>query len=289
MGPDDLLPSLVSAYDRLDDLLQAAKDKPITGGDVPGTMFLPAVAVYKELYQKMSVKTTEAFEEKIKTTTNNEVQKILSKLKALEFDWNMLLTTVDPEFAESDKKIVKEGEVVPSPVNLVNARTGTQTDLQTLLSSSSSSYLHLILLRYLSWPPWRDHVAKLEKELTLLSEAGCKVALVSFGTTQSSTSWLAETGSNLDMYVDKDRALYKMLGQVRSTSQVYNIDTIKYVAIMNIHGRDLPALIDDDVHDDLQMGGNMTIRCDDAKMIMPYPSKGATDRPTVLQILKKIG
>ena len=72
MGPDDLLPSLVSAYDRLDDLLQAAKDKPITGGDVPGTMFLPAVAVYKELYQKMSVKTTEAFEEKIKTTTNNE-------------------------------------------------------------------------------------------------------------------------------------------------------------------------------------------------------------------------
>jgi len=90
------------------------------------------------------------------------------------------------------------------------------------------------------------------------------------------------------MYVDKDRILYKMLGQVRSVSQVYNIDTIKYVAVMNIHGRSLPSLIDEDVQDDLQMGGNMTIRCDDASLVMAYPSKGATDRPTVKMILNKI-
>ena len=127
------------------------------------------------------------------------------------------------------------------------SRTCVETDLQTLLSSSDSSYLHLILLRYLSWPPWRDHVAKLEKEITLLSEAGCKVALVSFGTPQSSTSWLSLTGSQLDMYVDKDRSLYKMLGQVRSTSQVYNTDTIKYVTVMNIHGKDLPVLSEEKV------------------------------------------
>ena len=57
------------------------------------------------------------------------------------------------------------------------------------------------------------------------------------------------------MYVDKDRTLYKMLVQVRSTSQVYNTDTIHYVAVMNIHGRELPALKDEDVQDDLQMGG----------------------------------
>jgi len=111
---------------------------------------------------------------------------------------------------------------------------------------------------------------------------------VSFGTPQASTSWLSETGSQLDMYVDKNRSLYKMLGQVRSTSQVYNMDTIKYVAVMNIHGRDLPALIDEDVQDDLQMGGNITISCKDSKLVMAYPSSGATDRPTVKQILRKI-
>ena len=63
-----MLPILGSAYGALEDLLQAVKDKPLKGGDVPSNMFLPAVAVYKELYEKMSVKTSEAFEKKIKNT-----------------------------------------------------------------------------------------------------------------------------------------------------------------------------------------------------------------------------
>ena len=131
-------------------------------------------------------------------------------------------------------------------------------------------------------------MAKLEKEITILSEAGCKVVLVSFGTARASNTWLAETKSQLEMFVDGEKALYKMLGQVRSTSQVYNINTIKYVAVMNIHGQDLPALIDGDVQDDLQMGGNMTIRCKSREVVMAYPSKGATDRPSVKQIMEKL-
>jgi len=124
-------------------------------------------------------------------------------------------------------------------------------------------------------------VAAVEKEISRLSEAGCKVVLISFGTPQGSKAWLQETGSGLDMYVDSRRSLYNMMGQGRSTSMVYNIDTIKYVAVMNIHGEELPALIEDDVHDDLQMGGNLTIRCNDAKLMMVYPSSGAVDRPSV--------
>ena len=56
-----MLPSVGSAYETLEDLLRVAKDKPINGGDVPGNMFLPAVAVYKELYEKMSVKKLKSF------------------------------------------------------------------------------------------------------------------------------------------------------------------------------------------------------------------------------------
>ena len=63
-----MLSALESAYGKLEDLLQAAKDKPVTGSDVPGDMFLPAVGVYKELFEKMSVKTTKDFEKKIYRT-----------------------------------------------------------------------------------------------------------------------------------------------------------------------------------------------------------------------------
>ena len=133
-------------------------------------------------------------------------------------------------------------------------RTETQTDLQTLISSSSSSYLHLIILHYLSWPPWRNHVAKLEKELTLLSEAGCKVALVSFGTTQVGKINMICTVFHFLVVWD-----WIWTGHVCWQGQVplQDVgpgplyisgvhDTIKYVAVMNIHGRDLPSLIDDD-------------------------------------------
>ena len=67
-----MLLSLGSAYGTLEDLLKDAKDKPFKGGDVPGNMFLPAVAVYKELYEKMSVKTTVAFEKKMKNPDDVE-------------------------------------------------------------------------------------------------------------------------------------------------------------------------------------------------------------------------
>ena len=43
-------------------------------------------------------------------------------MKALEVDWNLFLTTVDPEVDESERKMLTEGESVPGTVNLVNAR-----------------------------------------------------------------------------------------------------------------------------------------------------------------------
>ena len=90
------------------------------------------------------------------------------------------------------------------------------------------------------------------------------------------------------MYVDEKRVLYKKLGQIRSTSQVYNLNTVKYIAVMFINGKGLPAQIED-VPDDIQMGGNMTIRCKDSQIVMAYRSSEMIDRPTVQEILKKRG
>ena len=49
-------------------------------------------------------------------------QKAITKLRALEVDWNQFLTTVDPETAESERNMVAEGEIISGPINLVNAR-----------------------------------------------------------------------------------------------------------------------------------------------------------------------
>jgi len=109
---------------------------------------------------------------------------------------------------------------------------------------------------------------------------------VSFGSQQASTIWLSKYGYQLDIYVDTDRVLYKMLGQGRRCWA--NIDTIKYATVMDIQGRDMPALIDGDDQDDLQMGGNITIRCSNSQIIMAYPQRGVTDRPSVGRILQKL-
>jgi len=145
-----MLPILQTAVDKLEDLLDTAKTTAVTGEDVPGKMFLPAVAVYKQLYEDLAVKTTEEYDAKLSSIADNEVQRVLSKLESVEVQWNKFLTTVDPEVKENDRKCVTEGDIIATPIQLVNARSGNQTDLVSLLSSSDSSYLHLVLLRYLS-------------------------------------------------------------------------------------------------------------------------------------------
>jgi len=129
-------------------------------------------------------------------------------------------------------------------------------------------------------------VAKLEQEVTLLAEAGCKVILVSFGTPQGCLTWLDKYGFQLDMFCDQGRVLYNMLGQARHCWA--NIATVKYATVMGIQGRAMPALVQGDVQDDLQMGGNITVRLADRKVVMAYAQAGVTDRPSVKQILEKL-
>jgi len=116
---------LVAACGHLEEILQAAKDKdkkkPLTADDVPNNMFHPAIAVYKDLYENMSVTTTEAFEEELNCKNDVDVQKAISKLRDLEAEWNKFLTSLDPEAAENEKKDIFEGEIIPGPVNLLNA------------------------------------------------------------------------------------------------------------------------------------------------------------------------
>ena len=60
-----LLHSLTTACEKLDKLIEEAKAKVTTADDVPENMFRPAIAIYKDLYAEMDVKTIEAYEKKL--------------------------------------------------------------------------------------------------------------------------------------------------------------------------------------------------------------------------------
>ena len=67
-----MLHILQTGVDKLEDLLDTAKTTAVAGEDVPGKMFLPAVAVYKQLYEDLAVKTTEEYDAKLSSTADEE-------------------------------------------------------------------------------------------------------------------------------------------------------------------------------------------------------------------------
>ena len=51
-----------------------------------------------------------------------KVRNVLSKLDALELEWNELLKTVDPEVKTNETLCVAEGDTIATPVKLESAR-----------------------------------------------------------------------------------------------------------------------------------------------------------------------
>jgi len=140
--------AIEAAVASLENLLEDAKLQNVSAPEVPGKMFLPAVAVYKEMFEILDVDTVEEFEEKIET--DQKAEECNKKLKFLEEKWNKYLDTVDIAAKESVVANIMEESIVDQPVNLVSVGSGTSTNLESLMQSSSSDYLHLVLLRYLS-------------------------------------------------------------------------------------------------------------------------------------------
>jgi len=145
-----MLPGLVTACEKLENIIEEAKAKVVTADDVPENMFRPAIAVYKDLYETMDVKTTEAYEKKLMSCYETDVQDIISKLRSLEVEWDDIVRSLDPEEEENETKILYEGDRLAGSVELINTKSEAKTDLDSLISSSDSTYLHLVLLRYLS-------------------------------------------------------------------------------------------------------------------------------------------
>ena len=59
--------AIEAAVASLENLLEDAKLQNVSAPEVPGKMFLPAVAVYKKMFEILDIDTVEEFEEKIET------------------------------------------------------------------------------------------------------------------------------------------------------------------------------------------------------------------------------
>jgi len=128
-------------------------------------------------------------------------------------------------------------------------------------------------------------VASIERNLDRFSIAGCRVVVVSFGSTQGAERWLKETGCELDVYLDPERKLYSLVGLGRSVYKVWNISTLRFYAQEIAKGVKPPEAFSGD--DFLQMGGDFTMDSQ-LKLVMSYPSKDPSDRVSIDTILKKI-
>jgi len=146
----EMLSALRAALADLKEILKSARENAIDGKDVPGKMFLPAVEIYKKLYDDLHVKTTEEYKEKIFQVNDEEVKVTIQQLESLEKEWNGVLATLDPEIECNASKTLTEGGFLTEPVKLQNVSTGENTDIKSVLSTSSATYIHFILLRYLS-------------------------------------------------------------------------------------------------------------------------------------------
>jgi len=117
-----MLSALQAALADLKEILKSARENAIDGKDVPGKMFLPAVEIYKKLYDDLHVKTTEEYKEKIFQVNDEEVKVTIQQLESLEKEWNGVLATLDPEIECKASKTLTEGGFLTEPVKLQNVR-----------------------------------------------------------------------------------------------------------------------------------------------------------------------
>lgn len=128
-------------------------------------------------------------------------------------------------------------------------------------------------------------MAEIESNAGLLLSSGISVAVITFGVLEGAKLWLQTTGSNLPMYADQDRKLYKAFGLPRSVSKVYSIESMKYYGEKKLTEVNLPQPFQKIKDDFLQMGGDFTLMRKPSEISFYFRSRTPADRPKLQQII----
>jgi len=123
-------------------------------------------------------------------------------------------------------------------------------------------------------------VARLCQHEGELKRLNTEVVLVSFGQQEEAGDWLQEVCSSFQMLLDPERKVYSSYKLKHSWVSSWNLKTLAYYVRALMGGREWRGIIGDSA----QLGGDFIIGRD-GMFLLKHPSKEATDRPKVSDIL----
>ena len=116
-----------------------------------------------------------------------------------------------------------------------------------------------------------------EKELRKLNAV---VLLISFGSQDEAKLWLEEVCPSFQLLLDQERAVYRAYKLKRSWLRSWNLKTLAYYVRALSGGRGWRGIKGDSA----QLGGDFIIN-PDRTFALTYPSRDASDRPQVSELL----
>jgi hypothetical protein len=123
-------------------------------------------------------------------------------------------------------------------------------------------------------------VAQLCQKQKELKRLNTEVVLISYGEKVEAREWLQEVCSSFEMLLDPERSAYRSYKLKHSWLSSWNLKTLIYY-VRALTGRIKWRGI---IGDSAQLGGDFIIGRD-GLFLLKHPSKEATDRPKVFDIL----
>ena len=258
------------------------------------SIFGKAIGQYSQYLAAHCVNTREEAEKVVAPFCRHEdVRQAVDELFAAEDHVDSLLSSVDKQLSAISSNNLSAGETFP--LSLMLSRLPSSRDSSAVLSDLRTVSVGdligewqgstlFVLLRHLSWLPWRDHISELLRCQKELAAQSCRVVVVSFSDVAHVQKWRRDTGFPFDVLADPERGLYKALDLPRRVAPVWCTKVLLYYGEQKLAGRYLPPTVDGD--DLLQMGGDFLLDSAGKVMLIHRSLKSSKDRPSVQQILE---
>ncbi len=113
-----------------------------------------------------------------------------------------------------------------------------------------------------------------------LNRLNAEVLVIGFGTVPRAHAWLQETCDLFPLLLDPEREVYRIYGLQESWLRSWNWRTIRLYARLLLSGRKWRGIQGKST----QLGGDFIVDSDGILRLV-YPSREATDRPPVTELL----
>jgi hypothetical protein len=123
-------------------------------------------------------------------------------------------------------------------------------------------------------------VAQLCQHQEELKQLNAVVLSISFGPQEKAKEWLEEVCPSFQLLIDPECAVYHAYKLKHDWLSSWNLKTLAYYTRALLRGREWRGIVGDSA----QLGGDFIIE-PDRTFALSHPSKNATDRPEVSELL----